>query len=631
MNHPASQRPKLGSAHTDDFNHRYGSPKYVLVEEQAAIHEAMSRETPAGPVSVQSPTSYSSHSGYQTLRSTASLSTLNSSISPTTPTTEKPNTGQMFQSALQEARHFAGGLISHPYESTKHYSILRHSPGLIYYTGTTTNLAITIFADRDLPPGRTLWLQRKGFSGNTGLKIGGLLGARSSWVDVTPAVRAMPDQLDPNDERAWQRDMKKFLKKAPKEIRSHLVRETDILRIPCEADDGYLRVVLCTAEGKKVLCGSPIFRLASSSTDGSSIRGASLMTVPLEVGIKIASVVANNTVAATISPVAQTAKNMVSTKVTRIYRPSAVVRSTVTTAYDSSGIQGHIDNANEQYNRTRRDQSFHQSAPNEATFDALARPDLVGDDSGATSSFPVRFQGKVIAGSGASATTGSNKTRLNVPTANLSAVAEDILLRYHGGIYFGWAAVHLPAKVPAEKQIPSSDWYQAIIFISPDPNAKTRTVVQKNLVRVYLIHDFRSQVFFDAKLCVLMMGFLRHDRDLEGEEACSPNSEELDVDADGEAQLFDFYKDIAITTASLSRANWKADVTLERLETAASNRSIRERYVDLRHDSQRQIDRVPVHLLGIRTEGAGLKDRLIGNGGVWVPRQSVALAHTYTV
>lgn len=627
MDHLNSQRPNLGSAHTDDFNLRYGNPKHVFLGEQTAIHEAMSRETPAGPVSVSSPASYSSHSGYHTLRSTASLSTLNSPTTPSTPTTEKPNTGQMFKSALQEARHFAGGLISHPYESTKHYSILRHSPGLIYYAGTSTNLVITIFADRDLPPGRTLWLQRKGFSGNTGLKIGGLFGARSTWVDVTPAVRAMPDQLDPNDERAWQRDMKKFLKKAPKELRSHLVRETNILRIPCEADDGYLRVVLCTAEGKKVLCGSPIFRLASSSTDGSSIRGASLMTVPLEVGIKIASVAASNTVAATISPIAQTAKNMVSAKVTRIYQPSGVVRSTVTTAYDSSGIQGRIDNANEQYDRTRRDQYFHQSVPNDVTFDALARPDLVGDESGPTSPFPVRFQGKAIPGSGATATASSSKARLNVPTANLSAVPEDILLRYHG-IYFGWAAVHLPAKVAAEKQISSSDWHQAIIFISPDPNVKTRRVVQKNLVRVYLIHDFQSQAFFDAKLSVIIMGFLRHNH---LEETSTPD-EELDIDADDEgAQLFDFYKDMSVTTASLARANWKADVTLERLETAASSRSIRERYVDLRHDSQRQIDRVPVHLLGIRTESTGLKDRLIGNGGVWVPRQSLSLAHNFTV
>lgn len=606
MDFTDGQRPQLSTAQTDNFNHRYGNTEDISLEEHTAILQAMSLETPTGGGLVQSPTSFSSESGYQTSNWTASSSTPSTPISPITSTSEKPKAGQMFKTAMQDVRYFAGGLISHPYESTKHYSILRHSHGLVYYSGSSTNLAITIFSDRDLPSDRTLWLQRKGFSGKTGLKIGGLLGARSTWVDVTPAVKAMPDQLNPTDERAWQRDIKKFLKKAPKDIRSHSVRETDILRIPCEADDGYLRVVLCTAEGKKVLCGSPIFRLASSSTDVSSIRGASLMTMPLEVGIKIASVVANNTVAATLSPVADTAKTIVSNKVTQVYQPSAVMQQAVTTAYNSSGIQDRIDNANEQYDRTR-DASFN-SIQND-TYDALTRPDVIGEESGPLSPFPVRFRGKVVPG------TGTSKAQLNMPTANLSGVDEEILLRYSGA-YFGWAAVNLPTKLAAEKEI-SDDWHEAVIFISPDPRGK-RTVVQKNMVRVYLIHDFKSNMFFDAKLSVMLMGFLRLV------EVPDPD-QDLDIDA----QLFDFYKDIAVTTTSLARSNWKAEATLERVESAASSRSITERYVDFRQNTQKQVDRVPIHRLGIRTESIGLKDRLVGNGGVWVPRQ--ALKHTSTV
>lgn len=605
------QRPLLKTAQTDNFDHRYGNTDDISMEEHTAILQAMSLETPAGAELVQSPISISSESGYQTSYLTASASSPSTPISPIGSTSGKPKAGQMFKTAMQDVRNFAGGLISHPYESTKHYSILRHSHGLVYYTGSSTNLAITIFSDRDLPPDRTLWLQRKGFSGKTGLKIGGLLGARSTWVDVTPAVKATPDRLNPTDERAWQRDIKKFLKKAPKDIRSHRVRETDILRIPCEADDGYLRVVLCTAEGKKVLCGSPIFRLASSSTDGSSIRGASLMTMPLEVGIKIASVVANNTVAATLSPVAETAKTFVSNKVTQVYQPSAVLQQAVTTAYDSSGIQDRIDNVNEQYDRTR-DTSF--NSIQNATYDALSRPDIIGEESGPAPPFPVRFRGKVVPGSGTS------KAQLNMPTANLSGVAEDILLRHHG-IYFGWAAVNLPSKQAAEKEISNDEWHQAIISISPDPKAR-RTVVRKNTVRVYLIHDFKAQMFFDAKLSVMMMGFLRQaDEDENGD---------LDV------QLFDFYKDIAVTSASLSRSrsNWQADATLERVASAASARSMSDRYVDFRQNTQRRVDRVPVHLLGIRTDGAGLKDRLVGNGGIWVPRsgqEGLGLVHAGTV
>jgi hypothetical protein len=62
-----------------------------------------------------------------------SLST-NSSILTTTPSSasSQSSTSAYIQKAYKEARHFAGGLISHPYEHTKHYSILRHSHGLVF-------------------------------------------------------------------------------------------------------------------------------------------------------------------------------------------------------------------------------------------------------------------------------------------------------------------------------------------------------------------------------------------------------------------------------------------------------------------------------------------------------------------
>ena len=57
-----------------------------------------------------------------------------------------------WKTAMEDARHFAGGLVSHPFESTKHFSILRHSHGLVYYKGPSTSLAITLFSDKPLPP-----------------------------------------------------------------------------------------------------------------------------------------------------------------------------------------------------------------------------------------------------------------------------------------------------------------------------------------------------------------------------------------------------------------------------------------------------------------------------------------------
>lgn len=596
----ASGRPPLRAVQTEGFGHHSGPSDDLSVHEQAAVLEAMSLESPPGLV--HSPGSYS------TEFSPVSPAVQSGAITPLTPTTPISPTPSKFMSALQDVKHFAGGLIAHPYESTKHYSILRHSSGLVYYSGPTTNLAITIFSDRELPPDRTLWLQRKGFSGKTGLKIGGLLGARSTWINVTPTVKANPDQLDPNDERAWQRDIKKFLKKAPKEIRSHRVRETDILRIPCDADDGYLRVVLCTAEGKKVLCGSPVFRLASSTTNFSSIRGASLSTMPLEVGVKIGQIVARNAVSATLTPLADNARSAVTGQLSQIYQPGFAAQEAANYAYSSEAtrVQERLDNLNQQYDQAR--DASHDPLEQQP-YDALARPDIVGADSGPVQPFPVRFHGKVVPG------TGRSKALLNIPTANLSGVPEEILWRYKGA-FFGWASISWPKnKGESDKEV-SGEWHKAIIFISTDPDRK-RTVVHRNTARVYLLHDFHGVQLIDAKLSVMMMGYLRAMDELGPEQ-------QVDVDA----QVFDIYKDIAVTTASLGRPAWTAEATLERIRTASTSRSMTERYVDLRQNTQRQIDRVPVNRLGIRTESAALKDKLIGVGGVWVPRQSLGYAYT---
>jgi len=594
-------RLPLRSVQTEGVNHDSAPSDDLSVDEQAAVLEAMSLNSPPGLV--QSPGSYSSEF------SPTSSGPYSVPITPITPTTPLSPTPSKFMTALQDVRHFAGGLVAHPYESTKHYSILRHSSGLVYYSGPTTNLAITIFSDRELPPDRTLWLQRKGFSGKTGLKIGGLLGARSTWINVTPTVKANPDQLEPNNERAWQRDIKKFLKKAPKELRSHRVRETDILRIPCDADDGYLRVVLCTAEGKKVLCGSPIFRLASSTTSFSNMRGASLSTMPFEVGAKIGQIVARNAALAALTPLADNARSAVTGQLTQIYKPSFAVQEAANYAYSSEApkVHGRLDNLNQQYDQTR-DASY--GPVQQHAYDALARPDIVGPESGPVQPFPVRFQGKVVPG------TGRSRTLLKIPTANLTGVSDDILWRYKG-VFFGWAAISWPKKVESEKGV-SGEWHKAIIFMSPDPDRR-RTVVHSNTARVCLLHDYQESQLVDAKLSIMMMGYLR-----------VMDEPGLEVQVDIDAQMFDIYKDITVTTASLSRPAWTAEATLERLRSAASSRSMTERYVDLRQNTQRHIDRVPVNRLGIRTESAALKDKLVGAGGVWVPRQSQSLDYAYT-
>jgi hypothetical protein len=240
-----------------------------------------------------------------------------------------------FQHALGEIKHFAGGLITHPFEATRHYSVLRHSRGFVFYQGPTTSVAITVFSDQALPIDRTLWLQKRGFSGKTGLKVG-TLGSRSAWIDVTPSINATADSLPPDNERAWQRDIAKFITKArnTKNLCNHRPYETHIVRIPHVAEDGYFRIVVCA--GRKVLCPSPVFRYASSSLDPSVLRGASLRTMPLELGIRVGSLVANKAANAAAAGALQPAVSTVQNAV----QPYWSAQWAATTAYNSSGGRG---------------------------------------------------------------------------------------------------------------------------------------------------------------------------------------------------------------------------------------------------------------------------------------------------
>lgn len=497
-----------------------------------------------------------------------------------------------FKTAFEEARHFAGGLVSHPYEATKHYSILRHSHGLVYFRGFSTNIAITVFGDREVPADRHFWLQKKGFSGTTGLKVGALMGTKSAWINVTPAGEATADQLPAADERAWQRDVAKFLRKAPKELRGHVPRETDVLRIPCEAQDGYFRIVLCAGEkGKKVLCPSPVFRLASTSTSSSSLRGASLSTLPVEFGVKIGQFAARTAAMNTIAPVASTVTNSV--KQMLPYQPSGLIKTAASTAFDAAGVPKKINQVNNQYHQSRELTAEQLLAQD---LSESARGEVIGDDEGPEAPFPLRFASKVIPGSGHSRAT------LGMPTANLASLPEEIRFRL-SGVYMGWASI-APSK---NLDIPSdvlSCWHAALITIAPIPNTPS-TVLQPKDARVYLIADFGGLSFTAATLSVMIMAPLRPIQPLT---------------SDIESHLLTIAQDIAITQASLSRPGWEAENTLTRIDTAKSGRSLTERFVDVRSAGQKQVDRVPLHRAGIRTESMGVRDRLVGNGGVWVRR-----------
>jgi hypothetical protein len=159
---------------------------------------------------------------------------------------------------------------------------------MVLYQGTSTSLAISIFATNPLPENRTIWLQVRGWSGETGMRAKAFFGSNGGWINVTPSLRIESTSLIARKEETYQKDIARFRKRSVGKNRErHLLRETSVIRIPAEAGDGYYQFVLCAGEKKKVLCTSPTFRVASVSSSLHCLRGASLMTMPAEVGVMV--------------------------------------------------------------------------------------------------------------------------------------------------------------------------------------------------------------------------------------------------------------------------------------------------------------------------------------------------------
>lgn len=144
------------------------------------------------------------------------------------------------------------------------------------------------------------------------MRAAAFFGNTKDWLDVTPSLAISAEQLNPRDERAWQRDITSFKKRSSAKIRErHLLRETNVIRIPAEAGDGYFQLVLCGDEKKKVLCSSPTFRLLSVSSSPSSLKGASLGTLPMELGIMALEVYAKTTAKTVLAPAMAVGKRYV--------------------------------------------------------------------------------------------------------------------------------------------------------------------------------------------------------------------------------------------------------------------------------------------------------------------------------
>lgn len=527
---------------------------------------------------------------------TAGATTTASATTPPPPPSPSP-----VQKAYGEARHFLGGLIKHPTESNKHVTILRHSHGLVFYRGSTTSVAVSIFSDAPLPEDRTLWLQSRGWSGNTGMRTKALFRLNDSWLDVTPVMPLRADQVNPDDERAWQRDINKFRKKAPPRTRDkHLLRETAVVRIPAEAGDGYFQLLLCQGQKKKVLGNSPIFRVLSTSTNPHSLRGASLTTLPLEVGAMVLTLYAQ-TAARTVAAPAAAA---VATKV-EPFRPSWLTQTALQNAYTTSGVQDRVAgvlNPSADTARTPLD-VFPSSLPSDGVCQVEEGPQLP---------FPMAFKARCVLAEAISPNRPGDTTQLTLTKV------PDWVPQQLRGYFFGWARY----DTTTGKDSTIGPWCPIILSVrSLDPlqaSGVNMSQLARRIVSLRLLDEPPVQT---TKLEVRLMGFLRS----EIPPPTGSTSQEL-ADAQAaaaEAAVLANAYDASVVQSTLAHPAWNPETPtpaeLQRQNSGWIDRT-RDGYANARAKGQRWVEQVPLHRIGVRSAMDEWHDSQVAVNGFYIVR-----------
>ncbi|OQE29878.1 hypothetical protein PENSTE_c002G03102 [Penicillium steckii] len=536
---------------------------------------------------------------------TAGAASSSTSLSTQPQSQPQPPVPTPIQKAYGEARHFLGGLINHPFESNKHFTILRHSHGLVFYRGNATSVAVSIFSDTPLPLDRTLWLQNKGWSGKTGMRTKALFRLNDSWLDVTPGMPLRADQVNPDDERAWQRDIKKFRKKAPPRPRDkHQLRETAVVRIPSEAGDGYFQLVLCQGPKKKVLGNSPVFRVLSTSANPHSIRGASLSTLPLEVGAMVVSLYAQTAARTAAAP----ASAAVAARVDR-FRPAWFKQTAVQKAYSASGVE------------TRVAGLFTSTASPGQSVASGGGVSPVPDqgvslpvEHGPQEPFPMTFKARAQLDSSQTSSNYNETTNLTLNSI------PDWVPEQLRGYFFGWA------KFETSKQSdPSlSTWSPIILAVRTlDPLQAARvniSQISKYVVTLRLLDD-GDEPPQSPKVQIRLMGFLR----VEVPPPKGSTSQEL-ADAQAAAAeasiLADAY-DADVVQSTLAHPAWSAE-TLSTIEIQKQNSTWVERTMDgysaIRIKGQKLVEQVPLHKLGVRSATDEWRERQVAVSGFYIVR-----------
>ncbi|KAI1260629.1 riboflavin kinase [Xylariaceae sp. FL1019] len=177
------------------------------------------------------------------------------------------------------------------------------------------------------------------------------------------------------------------------------------------------------------------------------------------------------------------------------------------------------------------------------------RPRILHPDSGPEPPYPLQMEGTVISGFG------RGSKELGIPTANLPVDTSltPWIESARSGVYFGWASLALPTFHPdsstttsSTSPLPSASssepTWTSVYQIHPMVMSIGYNPFYNNSVRsaeVHVLHSFSAD-FYDAPMRLLIMGYVRDEKNYEGLAALI---EDINIDCD-------------VARQSLARDSW---------------------------------------------------------------------------
>ena len=359
------------------------------------------------------------------------------------------------------------------------------------------------------------------------------------------------------------------------------------------------------------------------------LRGASLKTLPLEVGVRVGAIVANeaaNSAAhGALQPVTNAYQNQVQPVLEKV-NPAGATQEAALYAYEESGAAERVAVAagavDERYEAQQEAQEQVLRGD-----DASSAVQALGSDEGPSPPYPLLLSGKVVQ------RTGKSSRFLQFPTADLAGVPSDQLRRLEG-VYLGWTQIS-KTQNPSLPPEALDQWYPSIITVASALDQKTKALPPKNL-RVHLITATTSSAptkslqppafpstctFFNTPLTVLLLTYLRPSSPLLPTPSLTAPSIQRQKNLHAH--------DIALTLATLSpqrtgSENWDAGRVMEKLRREGKERSWTEKVADKSLAGKNVVGRKTgpvVRGLGVKREGDAVWEEVVGWGGVRVGRR----------